>query len=88
MKLFRKALGEPLASITRRGEKRARKKVQNAHAEATSAIVNVDMKIKRSEEKIRDKQKLREELRANIDAITKDLTPIGNRRRHRRVQEK
>jgi len=73
MKLFRKALGERL-QVLQDAAKNAREKRQNAHAEATSAIVNVDMKIKRSEEKIRDKQKLREELRANIDAITKDLT--------------
>ena len=32
------------------------------------------MRIKRNEEKICDKQTLREELRANIDSITKDLT--------------
>jgi len=73
MKLFRKALGERL-QVLQDAAKNAREKRQNAHAEATNAIVNVDMKIKRSEEKIKDKQKLREELRANIDAITKDLT--------------
>tara|TARA_B100000085_G_scaffold237560_1_gene226649 strand:- start:574 stop:4236 length:3663 start_codon:yes stop_codon:yes gene_type:complete len=73
MKLFRKALGERL-QVLQDAAKNAREKRQNAHAEATSAIVNVDMRIKRNEEKICDKQTLREELRANIDLITKDLT--------------
>ena len=73
MKLFRKALGERL-QVLQDAAKNAREKRQNAHAEATSAIVNVDMSIKRNEEKICDKQTLREELRANIDSITKDLT--------------
>ena len=73
MKLFRKALGERL-QVLQDAAKNAREKRQNAHAEATSAIVNVDMRIKRNEEKICDKQTLREELRANIDSITKDLT--------------
>ena len=73
MKLFRKALGERL-QVLQDAVKNAREKRQNAHAEATSAIVNVDMSIKRNEEKICDKQTLREELRANIDSITKDLT--------------
>ena len=73
MKLFRKALGERL-QVLQDAAKNAREKRQNAHAEATSAIVNVDMSIKGNEEKICDKQTLREELRANIDSITKDLT--------------
>ena len=73
MKVFRKALGDRL-EVSKDASINAREKRQNAHAEATSAVVNVEMKIKRNEEKIKDKGKHREDLRSSVDKIGEELS--------------